>query len=88
MSGGAGRTPLNVCCFLLAEWLHSAPHSGSLWKHQRGHIAVKPRGGRGLHCKGKSAALGAPRRHLKRFLTFLSQHEEEVEAGGLALKHL
>lgn len=39
-------------CFF-AEWVHSPPHSCSLWEYQCSHVAVKSGCCCGLHCKGK-----------------------------------
>ena len=40
-------------CFVFPEWVHSPPHSCSLWKYQCSYVAVKSGCCCGLHCKGK-----------------------------------
>lgn len=45
---------LVVFCFVFfAEWVHSPPHSCSLWEYQCSHVAVKSGCCCGLHRKGK-----------------------------------
>lgn len=43
--------------FVFPEWVHSSPHSRSLWKHQCSYTAVESGCCCGLHCKGKCEIL-------------------------------